>query len=63
VLDESATVVAKTYDNEMPMMVFDGQFDARGLALLKASFVEMGILDRQPADDAILTRRFLPVAP
>ena len=32
-------------------------------ALIKDSFIEMGILDKKPSDDDILTRRFLPVKP
>jgi hypothetical protein len=45
------------------MLIEDGQFDAKAVAVLKDSFVEMGTLDRKPVDDEILTRRFLPVNP
>jgi len=61
--NESAAVLNKAYDFEMPMMTLDGQFDAQGLALIKNSYVAMGVLDHEPADDEILTRRFLPVVP
>jgi hypothetical protein len=47
----------------MPMMELDGQFDPQGLELIKDSFVDLGILDKKPTDDEILTRRFLPVQP
>jgi hypothetical protein len=60
---ESAAVLNKSYDLELPMMGFDGEFDGQGLALIKQSYVEMGTLERIPADDEILTRRFLPVVP
>jgi NitT/TauT family transport system substrate-binding protein len=60
---ESASVLNRAYDVEEPMMDLDGQFDPQGLALIKQSFVDMGTLDRIPPDDAILTRRFLPVHP
>jgi NitT/TauT family transport system substrate-binding protein len=60
---ESAAVLNRAYEFEEPMMDLDGQFDSQGLALIKQSFVDMGTLDRVPPDDAILTRRFLPVRP
>lgn len=63
VLNESPAVIDKTYDNQMPMMVMDGQFDAQGLKLIKDSFVDLGILDKTPSDDQMLTRQFLPVKP
>jgi ABC-type nitrate/sulfonate/bicarbonate transport system substrate-binding protein len=63
ILNESPTVLTKTYDVEMPMMVMDGQFDPQGLTLIKDSFVDLGILDKTPTDDQLLTRQFLPVKP
>lgn len=59
----SAEVLAKAQDLEQPMMESDGEFDPQGLALIKQSFVEMRILDREPRDDEMLTRQFLPVRP
>ena len=63
VLHESAAVVEKTYDNQMPMMVLDGQFDAQGLELIKQSYVDLGMLSEKPKDEQMLTRQFLPVKP
>jgi len=63
VLHESAAVVEKTYDNQMPMMVLDGQFDAQGLELIKQSYVDLGTLPEKPKDEQMLTRQFLPVKP
>jgi len=63
VLHESAAVVEKTYDNQMPMMVLDGQFDAQGLELIKQSYVDLGTLPEKPRDEQMLTRQFLPVKP
>lgn len=63
ILRESAAVLSKTYDYELPMMGVDGQFDPQGLELIKDSFVDMDILESRPSDDQILTRRFLPVTP
>ena len=63
VLHESPAVVEKTYDNQMPMMVLDGQFDAQGLELIKQSYVDLGTLPERPKDEQMLTRQFLPVGP
>ena len=63
ILHESAAVASKTYDLQMPMMELDGQFDSEGLAVIKQSFVDLGMLDKKPSDDQMLTRQFLPVRP
>jgi ABC-type nitrate/sulfonate/bicarbonate transport system substrate-binding protein len=63
VLNESPTVLSKTYDTQMPMMVLDGQFDPQGLELINDSFVDLGILPEKPKDEQMLTRQFLPVKP
>jgi NitT/TauT family transport system substrate-binding protein len=63
ILNESPAVLSKTYDIEIPMMESDGQFDPQGLELIKASFVDLKILEKMPTDDQLLTRKFLPVKP
>jgi NitT/TauT family transport system substrate-binding protein len=63
ILHESAAVASKTYDLQMPMMELDGQFDPEGLELIKQSYVDLGMLDKTPSDDQMLTRQFLPVRP
>jgi NitT/TauT family transport system substrate-binding protein len=63
ILNESPTVIEKTYDTQMPMMSMDGQFDAQGLELIKQSFVDLGTLPEKPKDEQMLTRQFLPVKP
>jgi hypothetical protein len=45
------------------MLSDDGTFDAESMKVLKASFIEMGTLDREPPDDKILTTKFVPVKP
>jgi ABC-type nitrate/sulfonate/bicarbonate transport system substrate-binding protein len=60
---ESPAVLSRAQDYEMPMLRLDGVFDPEGLKLIKQSFVDMHILDREPPDDAILTRAFVPVTP
>jgi len=62
-LRESAAVANKTYDLQMPMLELDGQFDPEGLELIKQSYVDLGLLDKKPSDDQMLTRQFLPVRP
>jgi ABC-type nitrate/sulfonate/bicarbonate transport system substrate-binding protein len=62
-LNENQAVMSKVYDLQMPMMELDGQFDPQGLELIKTSYVELGMLDRKPRDDEMLTRQFLPVKP
>ena len=63
VLNESPAVLEKTYNNQMPMMVLDGQFDPEGLELIKQSYVDLGTLPEKPKDEQMLTRQFLPVKP
>jgi NitT/TauT family transport system substrate-binding protein len=63
ILHETASVASKTYDIQMPMMELDGQFDPEGLELIKQSFVDLGMLDKKPSDEQMLTRQFLPVKP
>lgn len=61
VFHSSKMVMNRTYDIEMPNMSRDGHFDSKGLAVLKDSFVEMGMLTQKPTNEAILTERFVPV--
>src|SRR5262249_22524943 len=44
VLHQSASVVRKDYDFEVGMFNDDGRFDAKAIAALKQSFVDMGTL-------------------
>jgi hypothetical protein len=53
----------KTYDYEISMLETDGHFDPEAVAVLKDSFVGMGILTEKPADDQLFTTKFLPVKP
>lgn len=60
-LHQSPEVAAKTYDEEIPMLLDDGHFDPKAVAVLKDSFVEMGMLPTRPTDDQLFTTRFVPV--
>ncbi len=59
----STAVIAKTYDDEIGMMSNDGAFDPQAIAVLKDTYVEMGMLDKKPATDQLLTTQFVPVKP
>jgi NitT/TauT family transport system substrate-binding protein len=63
VLHQSAAVVGKDYDFEAGMFIDDGRFDAQAVAALKQSFIDMGTLHDQPADDMLFTTQFVPVKP
>jgi hypothetical protein len=44
----------------MPMFSDTGRFDAKALAVLTKSFVEMGTLDKEPDPKELYTEAFLP---
>lgn len=61
VLNNSETVMARVYDNEIGMFTETGAFEPAAMAVIRESFVEMDILDEAPADDVLLTTQFLPI--
>jgi len=61
VLHDGKAVMSGAYDREMPIMSKDGTFDPAALKIIKESWVDLKILDKEPSDDQILTRRFVPV--
>jgi NitT/TauT family transport system substrate-binding protein len=61
VLKYSSAVAAKAYDHEIGGFEADGRFDPKALAVLKSSFVEMGILQSEPQDSELFTTQFIPV--
>ncbi|MGH7035361.1 MAG: hypothetical protein ACREFL_16635, partial [Stellaceae bacterium] len=61
VLHDGKAVMSGAYDREMPIMSKDGTFDPVALKIIKQSWVDLKILDKEPSDDQILTRRFVPV--
>ena len=60
VLKQPPALAARVYDEEMPGYSKTGAFDPKAMALLKESFVEMGLLQSKPSDDQLYTTRFLP---
>jgi NitT/TauT family transport system substrate-binding protein len=63
VLQASPSIADRTYDAEVGMLIDDGHFDPQAIALLKQSWVELGMLPAAPSDDQFLTTRFVPVTP
>jgi hypothetical protein len=49
------------YDEEVGIFSDDGVFDAKAVAALKQSFIEMGLLKEIPDDKVMFTTRFVPV--
>jgi NitT/TauT family transport system substrate-binding protein len=63
ILHQSPDVMKRTYDYEISMFEDDGHFDPAAVAVLKDSFLGMGLLTEKPNDDQLFTTRFLPVKP
>ncbi|HVB17186.1 MAG TPA: ABC transporter substrate-binding protein [Stellaceae bacterium] len=53
-------IVAGTYDLMMPVFSSDGHFNPKALATLSRSFVELGLLDKEPDMKTLYTEAFLP---
>lgn len=62
VMNQPARIVAKAYDEIMPAMSDSGRFRPKALAVLRRSFVEMGLLKTPPEMSKLYTERFLPSA-
>ena len=54
------SIVAGTYDVMMPVFSTDGKFNDKALAVLARSFVELGLLDKEPDMKTLYTEAFLP---
>jgi hypothetical protein len=46
-------IVTETYDIELGMMSFDGQFDPKALEVTRQSLKDLAILDFVPRDSAL----------
>ncbi|MGB6534968.1 MAG: ABC transporter substrate-binding protein [Xanthobacteraceae bacterium] len=60
VMHTDAKTTGAIYDELMPMFTGDGHFDAKALAVLRRSFVEMKILPSEPDMSKLYTEAFLP---
>ena len=63
VIDVSPAVTARVYDEQMQYFSTDGTFDPQAVAVLKESYIGMGLLKEIPDDKALFTTQFVPVKP
>ena len=61
IINVSPAVTARAYDEQIGIFPDDFSFDPKAVAVLKASFIEMGLLKEIPDDKALFTTQFLPV--
>lgn len=61
VINLSPAVIGRAYDEEVGIFSDDGVFDPKAVAVLKQSFIEMGLLKEIPDDKVMFTTRFVPV--
>jgi ABC-type nitrate/sulfonate/bicarbonate transport system substrate-binding protein len=61
VLDLSPAVAGRVYDEQIGYFSTDGTFDPQAVAVLKKSYIEMGLLKKIPADKDLFTTQFVPV--
>jgi NitT/TauT family transport system substrate-binding protein len=60
-LKNTPDIMNRIYDELAPWLESDGHFDPQAIDVLKKSFVDMGILDKEPATEDIITTKFVPV--
>ena len=60
VMGKDAAIMARTYDELMPMFSDDGKFSALALAVLAKSYVTLGVLPSEPDMTKLYTEAFLP---
>ena len=61
VLNLEPSVMGRTFDAEIGMFSTDGVFDPKAMAVLKKSFIDMQILEKEPKEAELIDTRFLPV--
>jgi len=61
VINVSPSVISRAYDEQMSVFSEDGVCHPEALAVLKQSFIEMGLLKEIPQDNVMFTTQFLPV--
>ena len=61
IMNISPEIASRAYDDVMPMFSDTGRFNPKALAILSKSFVEMGVLDKEPDMSKLYTEQFLPV--
>ena len=63
VLHSEPSIADRTYEEQVGMLIDDGHFDPQAITLIKESWVELGMLDKEPTDDQFMTTKFVPVKP
>jgi len=53
-------VQAREYDAVMPMFSADGKFNPKAIDVIKKSFVQLGIMEKEPDVSHIVTEAYLP---
>jgi ABC-type nitrate/sulfonate/bicarbonate transport system substrate-binding protein len=61
VVNLSPSVASRAYDEQIGIFSMDGTFDPKAVAVLKDSFIEMGLLKDKPDDNVMFTTQFVPV--
>ena len=61
VLNLDPDVISRTYDEEIKIFSTDGVFQQKAMAVLKKSFIDMAIVEKEPTDSELVDTRFLPV--
>ena len=61
IMNISPEIASRTYDDVMPMFSDTGRFNPKALKVLAQSFVQMGVLDKEPDMSKLYTEQFLPV--
>jgi ABC-type nitrate/sulfonate/bicarbonate transport system substrate-binding protein len=56
----NATVQNREYDRLITTFAQNGRFDPKALAVLKRSFVPLGLLEKEPDMERLYTEKFLP---
>jgi ABC-type nitrate/sulfonate/bicarbonate transport system substrate-binding protein len=57
----SPAVASRAYDEQIGYFNVDGTFDPKAVAVLKKSYIEMGLLKEIPDDKVLFTTQFVPV--
>jgi NitT/TauT family transport system substrate-binding protein len=61
VINVSAAVAARAYDEQMGYFSTDGTFDPEAVTELKKSYIDMHLLNEIPDDKTLFTTQFVPV--
>lgn len=60
VMQKDEEIAGRTYDELMPMFSDDGKFNAKAMAVLAKSYVDLKILTEEPDPKKLYTEQFLP---